>query len=72
MAFSANLGYYPITIVRIWGAFYGLHLAWNKGHRMVILEMDSISAIALIIANSVIYHPYGPVIQRVHDFLKRP
>ena len=38
---------------------------------MIILEMDSTSAIALLTSNSVIFHPYGPVIQRVCDFLKR-
>ena len=39
--FAVNLGICPITVAEIWGAFYALDMAWMKGYRKVILELDS-------------------------------
>ena len=69
--YSVNLGVCSITIAEVWRAFYGLQLAWDKGYQMVILEMDSSGAISLITSVKHIYHPYGLVIQRVPNLLKR-
>ena len=38
---------------------------------MVILEMDSSTAISLITGDKHIYHPYGLVIQRARNLLQR-
>ena len=38
---------------------------------MVILEMDSSSAITLITGDKQIFYPYGTVVQRVRNLLQR-
>ena len=69
--FLANLGVCSITIAKVWGAFYGLKLAWDKGLRNVLLEMDSTSAISLITDKVNPLHPFALVIKRVHDLIQR-
>ena len=64
------LGNCPITIVDVWGALHGLELAWNKGFRSIILELDSTSAISLISCSYDLLLPYASVIQRVGDLLQ--
>ena len=46
--FAANLGSCPIAIAEVWGAYYALHMAWQQGHKKVLLEVDSTTTVALI------------------------
>ena len=69
--FSVNLGICPITVAEIWGAFYALDMAWRQGHRRIVLELDSSSAISLIRKGVDNKHPYALVIAKVQELLKR-
>ena len=48
VGFAMNLGNYSALVAEIWGAWKALNLAWKKGYRKIILEMDSKVAIQLI------------------------
>ena len=63
--FAANLGSCPIAIAEVWDAYYALQLAWMQGHKKVILEVDSTTAVALVNKPIDGKHPYGSVIARV-------
>ena len=39
--FGINIGVCSITKVDLWGMYQGLILAWNKGIRLLIVEVDS-------------------------------
>ena len=69
--FAANSGACPVTISELWGAYYGLLLAWNKGWRQAMLEIDSTSAIALIHNTNAECHPYASVLKHVQSLLQR-
>ena len=69
--FTANLGFCAIIVAELWGALYGLDLAWRAGRRNVILELDSMSAIQLIQKNVNRSHPHATVIARVKKLLAR-
>ena len=68
-AITANLGVCPIAIAEVWGAFYSLQLAWQLGHKKVILEIDSSVAVTLINKDIDFKHPYGSVIARIKEKL---
>ena len=67
----ANLGICPIAVAELWGAYYALLIAWNKGFRQVLLELDSSSAIALIHNECIDNHPFASIIKHVRHLLKR-
>ena len=67
--FAANLGVCLITIAELWGIFYALHLAWEKGFHHFPLEADSSNGISLIQKDSIDRHPFASVIKRVRSFL---
>ncbi|CAL8991959.1 unnamed protein product [Prunus brigantina] len=46
--FSANLGYGSIIEAELWGIFWGLNMAWDAGFRIVEIECDATSAVALL------------------------
>ena len=70
-SFVVNLGVCPITVAKIWGAFYVLDFAWRRGFRRVIIELDSTTALALIRNEGAGHHPYGLLIARVQEHLHR-
>ena len=53
-AFADNLGWCPVAVAELWGAYYALDLAWVLGFRKIIIELDSSCAIALIEKTSLI------------------
>ncbi|CAN1847757.1 Putative ribonuclease H protein At1g65750 [Linum perenne] len=50
LAFSSNLGSCTISRAELHGIAMGLHLAWNAGYRSVIVQSDSKTALALVLA----------------------
>ncbi|KAL4377111.1 hypothetical protein GQ457_02G015370 [Hibiscus cannabinus] len=46
--FTKFLGICSVTDAEIWGAFLGLHYAWEMGFRHVMLEMDSLDVIRIV------------------------
>ncbi|CAL9006302.1 unnamed protein product [Prunus brigantina] len=60
--FSANLGYGSIIEAELWGIFWGLNMAWDAGFRIVEIECDATSAVALLKSPIVSTHPLFSVI----------
>ncbi|CAN1781429.1 Putative ribonuclease H protein At1g65750 [Linum perenne] len=58
-AFSMNLGCCSITRVEMHGALEGLRRTWEAGFRKVVLQMDSLNAIALLSAEDESTHQHG-------------
>ncbi|CAI0385762.1 unnamed protein product [Linum tenue] len=52
MAFVCNLGKCSITSAELKGAVTGLRLAWDKGYRRVHLNLDSTTAVGIIMNNA--------------------
>ncbi|XP_012084521.1 uncharacterized protein LOC105643892 [Jatropha curcas] len=46
--FACNLGSCSILLAELWGVFLGLSLAWDKGVRNLIVEVDNVQACELI------------------------
>ena len=69
--FVANLRICPIIVRELWGTYHVLLIAWNKGFRQVLLELDSSSAVALIHKECIDHHPFASVIKHVRHLLQR-
>ena len=46
-------------------------MAWQQGHRKVLLEVDSTAAVGLIHKSLDGKHPYSSVIARVQELMRR-
>ncbi|CAN1152639.1 Putative ribonuclease H protein At1g65750 [Linum perenne] len=58
LAFTVNLGACSITRAEIRGVIEGLKLAWDAGHRKVIIQTDSKAALILLSAEAdAAHHP---------------
>lgn len=47
VGFGANLGIATVNEAELWGLYDGLQVAWNSGHRCVMMEMDSKSCFTI-------------------------
>ena len=47
--FWVNLGSCSALMAELWGAWYVLKIAWERGYRRLILEIDSLLAVNMII-----------------------
>ena len=47
-AFEVNLGVASNIAAKLWGIIHGLQLAWEAGHKRVIVEVDLKAAIMLL------------------------
>lgn len=69
--FIANLCFYPITVVELWGLFYSLDLTWKKDYRQVLLEVDSTYAIQLVQNGVQEFHLYVNLIRKIRELINR-
>lgn len=60
--FSVNLGV-GFVLVALWGIFWGLHLAWEFGFRVVEMESDSSVDVALLSSSTISTHPLFSLIR---------
>ncbi|KAF7811880.1 reverse transcriptase [Senna tora] len=71
MGFSKFLGGGTILYAELWAIVYGLDLAYSAGGSKIVVESDSLSAIALIIdLNTPVSHHLFPIISRCRSFLR--
>ncbi|KAF7811879.1 putative ribonuclease H-like domain-containing protein [Senna tora] len=69
MGFSKFLGGGTILYAELWAIVYGLDLAYSAGGSKIVVESDSLSAIALIIdLNTPVSHHLFPIISRCRRF----
>ncbi|KAF7823493.1 ribonuclease H [Senna tora] len=60
-----------ILVAEMWGIVHGLELAWNLGHRRVIVEADSLVAVNMIKQGCSASHPCSSLVQRAHTWINR-
>ncbi|KAL4335727.1 hypothetical protein GQ457_07G012090 [Hibiscus cannabinus] len=48
VGFSKYVGIYSIVVAELWGVFEGLALAWTRGFRKILLEVDSLDVFRLL------------------------
>ena len=48
VGFTINLGSYSALVAKVWGVWHAWQIAWARGCRKVILELDSMMTIQLI------------------------
>ncbi|CAI0550119.1 unnamed protein product [Linum tenue] len=70
-AFTANLGSCTITRAELIGAFHGLKLAWDQGHKKVKLQLDSSTAIRMITIGEEQQQRYYTIIRQLRDLINR-
>ena len=70
-SFATNLGFCPVVMAELWGAFYALGIAWSLGFPRVILELDSSSAINLTQKHLDVRHPYATLIGKIHQLISQ-
>lgn len=68
--FIANLGISTSMHAEIWGAILKLSLAWELGHRDVIIQLDSKTLVDLIHRGQVLAR-YAPMFQKLWQILDR-
>ncbi|CAL1355372.1 unnamed protein product [Linum trigynum] len=56
IAYAVNLGGGSVTSAELAGIAHGLQLAWDRGHRQVIVQTDSSTALAIIQAADIWHH----------------
>ena len=66
-----TLGFCPVTVVELWGAYYPLEIAWSLDFRRIIIELDSKVVVSLMCKLLDRNHPYSNLIGRIHKLLSR-
>ncbi|KAL5789176.1 hypothetical protein ACOSQ2_004064 [Xanthoceras sorbifolium] len=69
--FSLNRGVGSVLEAEIWGIYEGLQAVWEAGHRHIVLESDSLSAIKLLHQDNIDNHPLLNLILSCKDFIRR-
>ena len=71
IGFTKKIDIFSAFIVKLQGAYWGLHVAWDNGHRQIILESDSRSALDTInkIEQTPLNTPYRALIQRIQALM---
>lgn len=69
--FGRNIGVCSIVKAELWGAWVGLMLAWGKGFRNVILEMDDKTAVDMISKQVVMVNDYYGLLASIKELLSR-
>lgn len=69
--FPINLGNTTALEAELWGLFYGLSLAWKKGSRRLMVELDSSTTIMLIHERVNPCYPHFTLIMSCRDLLFR-
>ncbi|XP_010484806.1 PREDICTED: uncharacterized protein LOC104763089 [Camelina sativa] len=69
--FAFNIGICTAPLAELWGVYYGLYTAWEKGITRVELEVDSelvVGFLTTVIEDS---HPLSFLVRLCYDFISR-
>ncbi|CAA0831450.1 Polynucleotidyl transferase- ribonuclease H-like superfamily protein [Striga hermonthica] len=71
VGFAMNIGTSTVLEAELWGVIQGLKLAWDRGFRLVELEVDNLSVTNLIsrLDGEVSFH--RQMVQVIRDLLAR-
>ncbi|CAN1131192.1 Putative ribonuclease H protein At1g65750 [Linum perenne] len=71
LAFTANLGICSITRAELRGIILDLNLAWDAGHRKVLVQSDSQVAVNLLTADSEASHHHAHEVVQFRELVAR-
>ena len=71
VGFALNIGICSAPMAELWGVYYGLVVAWEKGVRRVRLEVDSALVVGLIQSGVGDSHPLAFLVRLCHGFIAK-
>ncbi|KAG7557811.1 Reverse transcriptase domain [Arabidopsis suecica] len=69
--FALNIGVCSAPLAELWGVYYGLVIAWERGFRRVELEVDSELVVGFIKMGVSDAHPLSFLVRLCHSFIAR-
>ncbi|CAN1149453.1 Putative ribonuclease H protein At1g65750 [Linum perenne] len=71
LAFSSNLGSCSISRAELHGIATGLRLAWDAGFRLMDVQSDSRTALALVLAEGSPHHQHTNEVLTIRELMSR-
>ncbi|CAA7017337.1 unnamed protein product [Microthlaspi erraticum] len=69
--FSLNIGRCSAPLAELWGAYYGLVMAWEKKILRLVLEVDSELVVGFLVRGIQDSHPLSFLVLLCHGFLSK-
>nr|AID60103.1 hypothetical protein [Brassica napus] len=69
--FSLNIGICSAPLAELWGVYYGLCIAWDKGIRKLEVEVDSKSVVGFLKTGIHDSHPLSFLVRLCYGFVSR-
>ena len=69
--FAINIGICSAPLAELWGVYYGLCIAWDRGIRRLELEVDSESVAGFLQTEIHDSHPLSFLVRLCYDFISR-
>ena len=69
--FAVNIGSCTAPLAELWGVYYGLVVAWEKGVRRLEVEVDSMMVMEFLTIGIGDTHPLSFLVRLCHGFLTR-
>ncbi|KAG7555110.1 Reverse transcriptase domain [Arabidopsis suecica] len=69
--FALNIGICSAPMAELWGVYYGLYIAWEKGITRVELEVDSEIVVGFLTTGISENHPLSFLVRLCYGFLSR-
>jgi len=69
--FALNIGICSAPMAELWGVYYGLVIAWERGFRRVELEVDSKLVVGFLQTGVTEMHPLSFLVRLCHGFISR-
>ncbi|KAG7599188.1 Reverse transcriptase zinc-binding domain [Arabidopsis suecica] len=69
--FALNIGICSAPLAELWGVYYGLYIAWERGYRRVELEVDSEIVVGFLTTGISPSHPLSFLVRLCHGFISR-
>lgn len=69
--FAFNIGRCGATLAELWGVYYGLVMAWERGIRRLELEVDSAEVVEFLKTGIGEAHPLSFLVRMCHGFLRK-
>ncbi|KAH9770878.1 putative ribonuclease H protein [Citrus sinensis] len=69
--FGMNIGFGSVTIAELWGLFQGLNIAWDRGIRYLIVEVDRQCVSQLISSTRLMPNAHFSLITAIKELMNR-
>ncbi|KAL9293337.1 putative ribonuclease H domain, reverse transcriptase zinc-binding domain-containing protein [Arabidopsis thaliana] len=71
VGFTLNIGICSAPMAELWGVYYGLAIAWERGFRRVELRVDSELVVGFLRSGVSDAHPLSFLVRLCHGFISR-